>query len=79
MTIKDVLRAIGTILVAPICLLIFLIGWPLYVLFDVPVAYGYDDYDDAAILSSLAASQQQQEQLLQPEDQESTKETRVAE
>jgi hypothetical protein len=43
LTLKDVLRAIGIILVMPACLLIFLVGWPLYVLFDVPILYDDDD------------------------------------
>ena len=76
MTIKNVLRAIGTILVMPVCILSFVIGWPLYVLFGAPAVYGYDESaDDAAMLSSLAAYQQQQEQLLLLEDQKSTRET----
>ena len=45
MTLKSVLRAIGTTLAIPTCLLVFLIGWPLYVLFDVSVV-GYDGDDD---------------------------------
>jgi hypothetical protein len=63
----------GTILVAPVCLLVFLIGWPLYVLFDVPVAYVYDD--DDAMTSALYHQQQQLGQTQQPSDLESTKES----
>jgi len=43
LTLKDVLRAMGIILVMPACILIFLVAWPLYVLFDVPVGYNGDD------------------------------------
>jgi len=45
LTLKNVLRAIGIILVMPACILIFLVAWPLYVLFDVSVV-GYDGDDD---------------------------------
>ena len=49
----------GTILIMPVCILTFVIGWPLYALFGAPAVYGYEESeDDAAMLSSLPAYQQ---------------------
>jgi hypothetical protein len=55
--IKEFLRTIGIILVMPTCMLIFLVAWPLYVLFDGSAVYVYDD--DDVMPSGLYQEQQE--------------------